>query len=313
MNRIYFTVEDLAQTRIVTAKQSVAETLFAMELIRRGTGGAFFGAWHRSIRRRLGTRAHAMAVLARSARLGYELLPPAKGTSEPLELKLTSHWGGDTQLTALVNEFYKVALAPYGKPIHDYLEADRIFRGEVLLNGGVDALFSTLHPCVAWNAPVLEVDAPMGQDIHLEGRGLLIMPSLFLFDRLTVISSPDHPYAPPLLIYPTTLDKASASRIWNTPEASEQALSALVGNTRARILKSLTKSYTTSELGRLIGISAAAASQNTAILRQAGLITTRRKSNEVFHTLTPLGAALVQGQPFGDHQVRLEVESLVAS
>jgi DNA-binding transcriptional ArsR family regulator len=62
------------------------------------------------------------------------------------------------------------------------------------------------------------------------------------------------------------------------------------------VLRALHESCTTSELGRRLGISPAAASQHTAILREAGLITSLRNVNMVVHSLTSLGAALIRGE-----------------
>ncbi len=43
-----------------------------------------------------------------------------------------------------------------------------------------------------------------------------------------------------------------------------------------------------------MGISLAAASQHASVLRNAGLITTRRRGSAVLHVLTPLGAELLR-------------------
>ncbi|MGW0561714.1 hypothetical protein ACWDZ4_14150 [Streptomyces sp. NPDC003016] len=36
---------------------------------------------------------------------------------------------------------------------------------------------------VVWRPPVLEVDHPVGRDLQLEGRGLLLIPSYFCWRR----------------------------------------------------------------------------------------------------------------------------------
>jgi DNA-binding MarR family transcriptional regulator len=50
---------------------------------------------------------------------------------------------------------------------------------------------------------------------------------------------------------------------------------------------------TTSELAALLGVTPSAVSKHTAILREAGLISTHRDRNTVLHSLTPLGSALL--------------------
>ncbi|MEV0196778.1 helix-turn-helix domain-containing protein [Nonomuraea sp. NPDC050691] len=50
---------------------------------------------------------------------------------------------------------------------------------------------------------------------------------------------------------------------------------------------------TTGALARRLGISSAAVSQHTAVLREAGLITTRRHHGNVLHNPTQTGLALL--------------------
>jgi DNA-binding transcriptional ArsR family regulator len=55
----------------------------------------------------------------------------------------------------------------------------------------------------------------------------------------------------------------------------------------------LVHACTTGELARRADISAASASQHATVLRKAGLISTSRQGNTVRHTLSPLGAELL--------------------
>ncbi|MFJ8349591.1 ArsR/SmtB family transcription factor [Streptomyces sp. NPDC094153] len=70
----------------------------------------------------------------------------------------------------------------------------------------------------------------------------------------------------------------------------------LVGRTRAAILEDVVTGRTTSELAERIGISGAAASQHTAVLREAGLLVSVRRNRHVLHTVTPVGLALLDGR-----------------
>jgi DNA-binding transcriptional ArsR family regulator len=74
-------------------------------------------------------------------------------------------------------------------------------------------------------------------------------------------------------------------------------LAALLGPTRARALDTIAAGCTTTELARQLGITPATASEHTAILRNTGLILTRRHRNTALHTLTPLGHALLTTNP----------------
>ncbi|WP_327588067.1 winged helix-turn-helix domain-containing protein [Nonomuraea sp. NBC_00507] len=83
----------------------------------------------------------------------------------------------------------------------------------------------------------------------------------------------------------------------------------LLGSTRAGILRATVNGATTGELARLHEISASAASQHAQVLREAGLIVSRRMGPNVIHTATPLGRALLMGgsqvhQRFGGRRPR---------
>ncbi|CAM5272203.1 HTH arsR-type domain-containing protein OS=Streptomyces griseorubiginosus OX=67304 GN=DWG14_00121 PE=4 SV=1 [Streptomyces griseorubiginosus] len=54
---------------------------------------------------------------------------------------------------------------------------------------------------------------------------------------------------------------------------------------------------TTGELAARFGISGAAASQHTAVLRRAGLLLSVRRSRYVLHTITQVGIALLEARP----------------
>ncbi|MEV5508850.1 ArsR/SmtB family transcription factor [Streptomyces orinoci] len=72
-------------------------------------------------------------------------------------------------------------------------------------------------------------------------------------------------------------------------------LAALLGTTRARVLRTIAKgTCTSSELARRAKTPLSTASRHTAILRDAGLITSHRDRNTVLHIITALGTSLCQ-------------------
>ncbi|MBM0274445.1 winged helix-turn-helix transcriptional regulator [Micromonospora sp. STR1s_6] len=103
---------------------------------------------------------------------------------------------------------------------------------------------------------------------------------------------------PPVLFFSVPPDRQTAPRLWNGADDGGQALESLLGRTRAGILRTLADSCTTGELADKLSISSAGVSQHTAVLRQAGLITTRRNRQTVLHTLTGLGAAVLLGMAY---------------
>jgi DNA-binding transcriptional ArsR family regulator len=132
----------------------------------------------------------------------------------------------------------------------------------------------------------LRVHAHRDQEIHLDGRGLLLVPSYFLIHHPVTLFDDS---LPPVLVYP----------IERMPEtlplpAPQRALGALIGSTRAAILEAAT-GVTTTDLGRLVGVAAATASEHAAVLREAGLIESHRDGSRMVHQLTRLGKALLNG------------------
>jgi DNA-binding transcriptional ArsR family regulator len=138
-----------------------------------------------------------------------------------------------------------------------------------------------------WQPPVLHVDYPVDQDLYLNGRGLLLVPSFFCWGRPVTLLDAD---LPPVLIYAIDHD---------VPNSNDQMLGSLIGRTRAALLRRIGATCTTTELARWLEVSQASVSQHTAVLRDAGLISTRRNGGSVLHSLTPLGIALLSGRPSG--------------
>jgi DNA-binding transcriptional ArsR family regulator len=139
-----------------------------------------------------------------------------------------------------------------------------------------------------WEDPVLHLPAhPSGRDVHLRGHGLVLIPSYFCRRHPLTIFSAD---LPQVVVYPVELPfRAVAS-----PTAV--ALERLLGETRAAVLLAVRAERTTGELSRDLGVAPATISHHTGILREAGLIQSRRTANTMLHTLSPLGAALLRRQ-----------------
>lgn len=188
--------------------------------------------------------------------------------------------------------YHRAALAPYMPRMRALVDADRAVRARAVLDGGVEALLDTLRPVLRWRPPVLEADYPVDQELRLDGRGLLLVPSVFC-DRtpVTLLDAS----LPPTLVYPVRrggTDPAERAE-------ADDVLGALIGSTRGEVLRHLGEAgASTGELARLVGISAASASQHASVLRRSGLVVSRRAGNTVVHRVSPLGAALLHG---GEH------------
>ena len=76
------------------------------------------------------------------------------------------------------------------------------------------------------------------------------------------------------------------------PATGPDPVAALLGRTRAAVLRALTTPRSTGELAVALGISPAGASQHAGVLRAAGLVASRRDGRRVRHAVTALGEML---------------------
>ena len=90
------------------------------------------------------------------------------------------------------------------------LERDVIHRAGQLTSKGWAAALDGLHPQLAWQPGRIELTRwPGQQDAALAGRGLLFVPSVFIWPRLAVSLEPPWP---PALIYPAR----GVAALWET-------------------------------------------------------------------------------------------------
>jgi DNA-binding transcriptional ArsR family regulator len=195
-------------------------------------------------------------------------------------------------LTDSMAEYGQVAIDPYRAWLQASVDADRAGRAKAFLDGGTDGLLASLRPTARWDGEVLAIpNYPSTRDLRLAGRGLLLVPSFFC-DRVPVALV--DPALPPVLVYPVDRLGGLRSVAAAGGPARRQALGALLGRTRAAVLEAVGDGSSTGEIARRLGISPAAASQHASVLRNAGLLVTRRDRNTVLHTLTPLGSAMLE-------------------
>jgi hypothetical protein len=325
--RIHFTAEDLERIQVGTTLGPLAETVMALGTLRRGRQQpALLARWRSQIRDRLTPQMAPLAALMPVGCPGVDLcmLTGAAPTIEqgvralltvPAEHVLmemefidrmnklpATTWAvaeacgpGRRQLADATRAAYRVLVEPYWPRIHACLHAEEVTRAKVLASGGPGQLLASLQSrWIRWQPPVLEVLVPEHSEVHLEGRGIVLVPSVFVGDTPSLHYDPSDPTAPPWLILPPADDRVDRRRLWDRPRSRGGALAALVGRNRAAVLSAVAHGCTTTELADRVGISLASASQHASVLRNAGLITTLRQGSAVLHVLTPLGAELLQ-------------------
>jgi DNA-binding transcriptional ArsR family regulator len=187
-----------------------------------------------------------------------------------------------------IRSYYQIAIVPYWPRIQTVVQTDVALRASDLTRHGLGEVFTGLAPQARWLPPVLNAPYPSEQELRLQDRGLLLLPSFFLRTRLITLSERS---STPVLVFPIRHDPA---RSYESPDGpSGHPITALLGRTRARLLTVVaTGPATTTQLARRCMVSPASASQHTAVLRATGLITSRRIGGSVVHAITPLGVAL---------------------
>jgi hypothetical protein len=170
-------------------------------------------------------------------------------------------------------------------------DAETAWRAGILVRQGLHAALTSLSPMIRLRGMTLEADFPRDVDIALEGKGIILQPSLFWAGHPLASRHDDGRL---LLIYPavTPLPLLAAS-------AAGDPLPALLGATRAHTLRLLGTQRTTTDLARELTVTTAAASMQAKTLREAGLITSRRDGKAVWHWCTPLGLDLIAAGGLG--------------
>ncbi|MER5523029.1 winged helix-turn-helix domain-containing protein [Streptomyces sp. NPDC002677] len=326
MLRFHFTSEDLTKVRVATEPHALWEIAVSLHRLQTRDGRWAYAPWFRTARaslRRTGlertVKTFLLPLFPRASYFPDFLTPPegTQGLDAGLEAVLATPyervasevalltravgapaWAGRLteremreQLVGALRAYHRAVIAPHEEAIQERLHAERARHAHTLFHGGTEGMLTGLGPTIRWRPPVLEIDPyPDHRDVHLDGQGLLLIPSHFCWHTPIALADPG---LPSVLLYPLHHLPATTSQTGSPP------LNVLLGPTRAAILRASATGSTTTEAARRAGVTPTTASHHTAVLRDAGLITSHRHANTVLHTLTPLGAALLRTGPGG--------------
>ncbi len=315
MLRVHFTAEDLFNVTFAAEPLPLVELAMALVAAQRTDESAVFGRWRSRVGRDLPGRAGPLLDLLRPDGQNPQFVEPFARTLEegraavreagPLLTAdglgraaarapgsaswLRALWDQDREawqtLDAAITAAYETVVAPHWTRIRQSFRADVAWRTRLLAAHGIKACLASTHPAAGWSGTVFEVGVPPGYEVHLDGRGLLLMPSPFWTGRPLLAEGPG---GRPLLMYAALTPLPLVG-----PGAADGALDALLGRTRAAVLQLLVEQRTTSELARDLDISLPSVSEHTRTLRAAGLITTERDGKAVLHSATGLGVDLL--------------------
>ena len=211
--------------------------------------------------------------------------PPPQGARRVMQ-----HPGpGARQIADALWGFWERAVAPHWPRIRSLLDDDLAHRTARLTSGGYSDLLNGLHPEVTVAGGSLRV--AKGSDFVRDssGEGLLLVPSVFTWPNLVVSTTTP---GQARLIY----GARGIARLWEHDhhlDADDDPIGALLGRTRAAILRRLDLPHSTTQLAHALGQSPGAISQHLSVLRRTALVTSRRAGRRMLSQRTPLATSLL--------------------
>lgn len=324
MLRIHFTDADLGRTRVAAAPDPLWEICASLHRFQSRHGRWAYADWYRTARSQLHStglsrtlRTLLLPLVPRATYFPDFLTPPegAEGLDAGLEAILSTPprrvlhemsildrstgapaWGHRLaepeirkELVQAMRSYYHTVIAPYGDRVQARVEAERHARARAVVDHGTEGILQNLGPALRWRSPVLHTVYPEERALHLDGRGLLLIPSYFCWGNPVTFGDTS---LKPVMMY--ALNHEPHPSVLPEDLGAGAPLVALLGRTRTSVFRAVAMGATTGELAHAAGVSASSASQHTTALRDAGLVVSHRNAQSVLHTLTPLGAALLR-------------------
>jgi DNA-binding transcriptional ArsR family regulator len=197
-------------------------------------------------------------------------------------------------LTSLICQAWQALIEPVWPRVRALLDADIGFQSRRLTDGGLDRLFTELHPTLRWQDNTLTRERGDDDRRDLDGEGVVLMPSAFKWDQVVVVVDP--PWQP-TVIYPAR----GIGALWQPAAGTtDAALARLLGRTRAALLIGLTEPATTTALAHRHAVAAGTVSEHLSVLRDAGFVIGERHRHEIRYRRTALGTAVADRGPGGN-------------
>lgn len=187
---------------------------------------------------------------------------------------------------------WEVLVAPWWPTMLRYLEADIAWWTTLAGEAGMGAMLARLHSRVTWDGIDLVVSPTRtAQRYDRTGSGLLLVPTVFNAPYAGLAAyDPSHTW----LVFSTR----SAGLVFDQGvDPADDGLTALLGRTRAAVLRWTTSPRTTSEISRAASMSMGTVSEHLGVLRQSGLVSSERHGREVLYRPTRLGWQLLEANP----------------
>jgi hypothetical protein len=239
--RIIFGPDDLDRIQLRPTLGPLAETVLAVGLLRNPEQPrTLLGEWRGQVQDRVSLRLRPLMSLIPPGCMGVDL-PTLTGETATIEqgvkallevprehllveMAYTNRWnrlspsawalaepGGRPDLAESAEAAYRDLIQPYWHRIRASLHAEQAARSRTLARKGAEQLLTSLQgPRIRWRPPVLEILKPSHLDMELAGRGLAVIPSVFIGREPSLHENPNDDDETPRLILPA----ADAGRAW---------------------------------------------------------------------------------------------------
>ncbi|MGN9836789.1 DUF5937 family protein [Nonomuraea sp. H19] len=313
-----FTAHDIANTRF--AISPLGEVVASVRVVKNPSAHPLLRSWADQVRRRLQDvdwrLLSDLVPVPTISIAGFTCTPPA--TSMPdLDLELATMRGaadrvrsdldeipgprtkrvqalyadpeqGLERLAEEVANYWAAAMAPYWSRIRSLLEGEILYRARLLAEGGAQRMLADLDDAVSWQDGTLRLRHRYVSGARsLRGLGLLLVPCVFASPRVFSVTTP--PYQPTVRYPPRGIATLWERRELDPPEA----LAAVLGRTRARLLAELDQPASTRDLAQRAGLSEPGVNQHLTALRKAGLCSAHRTGRYVLYARTAIAEALL--------------------
>ncbi|MGW4895889.1 DUF5937 family protein [Kitasatospora sp. NPDC004240] len=194
---------------------------------------------------------------------------------------------GLAELADTVEAYWETALAPYWPRMRSLLEGDVLRRARLFAEHGAQHLLNDLGSSVTWDDDTLYVGHHYARGSRrLGGRGLLLVPSVFVWPQVFSVISPNWQ---PTLRYPPR----GVATLWERRSQLPHALASVIGLSRARLLAELDTPASTTDLAGRTDLTPGGVSQHLAALRSAGLVDAHRTGRYVLYARTEAAEVLL--------------------
>ncbi|GIF12491.1 regulatory ArsR family protein [Actinoplanes teichomyceticus] len=185
--------------------------------------------------------------------------------------------------------YYQAVIEPHAAALVAALDYERAEYDRILRSQGSEAISRLLRGITPAAPRTTRSAGTAGNDVT-------IIPSAFCQEQI-MMTDTEHGHT--TVVCPMTSAAQSIATGHDIAPGADRphSLQHLVGRTRAAILYILQKRHTTTRVSECSAISASTASRHLSILRDAGLVQSRRHANEMHHELTALGETLIKSSP----------------